>query len=351
MGDGPYDADLELLDSVWNSIDDSLHTTAAYAYTDFDTPEAVFLPPFSDHGWDDDLNGLYDYLVVNVTIEVFDPGYYTVESEVRDYWYWTYFGEYDFSSVFAAGVYDIPLLYPSPPMSESSLDGPCYVYFNLYYENFTLVDADTYLTGSYLYSDFEGPPAAFAAPHDDSAYDSDSDGYYNQVNVTLYIECFETGLYDLEVWVYDMSWNEYAVIHETVSLTAGMTVSYTVIIDGAYIYSSGDTGEFYLDMYLYENGTTNELDYDYYYTDYYYYWDFDIAGAIIDSFYDFGRDTDSDGWYNELVFTVYIDPLVHRGLPAGGRHLRRLLRLDDGRVRGRAHDRGRPVRLGGGAHR
>ena len=264
LGDGPYYVYLDLRDRLWNPIDSSSHTTGALAYADFDTPAAMFVLPFSDYGRDDDLNDLYDYLVVNVTIEVFDPGYYTVESEMYDDWYWTYLGEYDYSGMFIAGVYDIPLLYTSSPINQSSLDGPCELYLDLYFENFTLTDEYDYLTGSYLYSDFEGPPAAFAAPHDDNAYDSDSDGYNNQINVTLYIECFETGLYDLEVWVYDMSWNEYAVIYETVSLTAGMTVSYTVIIDGAYIYSSGDSGEFYLDMYLYEYGTTNELDYDYY---------------------------------------------------------------------------------------
>jgi len=126
MGDGPYDAYLELYDGVWTYIDDSSHTTAAYAYTDFDTPAAMFVPPFSDYARDDDLNGLYDYLVVNVTIEVFDPGYYTVESEMYDDWYWTYLGEYDYSGVFAAGVYDIPLLYPSSPINQSSLDGLCH---------------------------------------------------------------------------------------------------------------------------------------------------------------------------------------------------------------------------------
>jgi|GEM_PF-6994529 len=309
LGDGPYDISLELYDNYWNYIDYSSHTAAALAYTDFDPPMAMFFPPFSDYALDDDLNGLYDYLVVNVTIEIFDPGYYTVTSDMYDDWSWTYLGEYDYSGVFAAGVYEVQLLYPSPPISQSSLDGPCYLYLDLYYDNSTWVDYDNHLTESYLYSDFEGPPALFLAPYSDNAYDSDSDGYYNQINVTLYIECFETGLYDLEVWVYDMSWNEYAVIYETVSLTAGMTVSYTVVVDGAYIYSSGDTGDLYLDMYLYENGATSELDYDYYYTDYYYYWDFDVAGALIDSFYDFGRDTDADGLYNELVFTVYVDPL------------------------------------------
>ena len=213
------------------------------------------------------------------------------------------------SSDLDVGVHEVKLEFPSIPINWSSLDGPCDVYLDLYDDTYTSVDDDEYLTGSYLYSDFEGPGAWFNPPHGDFAEDTDSDSYFNQVIVAIYLDCVYTGLYDLELWVYDMGWNEYAVVYETVSLTSGMPVSYIFTIDGAYIYSSGDWGEFYLDMYLYDNSSGYMTDYDYYFTGTYYYWDFDVVDANIDSFDDFGRDTDADGLYNELVFTVYIDPV------------------------------------------
>ena len=92
MGDGPYDIYLDLYDRNWNYLDGSSHTTAALAYTDFDTPMAMFLPPFSDYARDDDSNGMYDFLVVNTTIEVFEPGYYTVAGEMYDDMWGTYLG-------------------------------------------------------------------------------------------------------------------------------------------------------------------------------------------------------------------------------------------------------------------
>ncbi len=268
----------------------------------------MFLPPFSDYARDDDGNGLYDFLVINTTFEVFEPGYYDVEGELYDDWYWDYIGYVENGSYLEAGEYDVQLLFHSIPISESNLDYYCYAYIYLVYDNSTTVDSATHYTEWYLYSDFEGPGAVFAPPHLDYGDDTDSDGYYNNVVVDIYIECFETGLYDLEAYVLDPWWYDFITVRETLSLTGGTTTYYSIELDGEAIRANGISGEYYFDLYLYANDTGIQNDYDDYYTDYYYYYDFDMVGGYIDYVSDYASDTDLDGYYNEVVIYADIYP-------------------------------------------
>ncbi len=308
MDDGPYEFYIVLYDGDWRFMDSAYHYTDPYAYTDFDPPMAMFLPPFSDYARDDDGNGLYDFLVVNTTIEVNEPGYYTVEGNLWDVNTWDDLGYVENGSYFSAGTYDVRLEFPAMPINQSVLDYYCYVDLNLVRDNSTTVDSYDYYTDYYLYSDFEGPGALFVTPFGDTAVDTDADGYYNHVDVTLYIECYETGLYDLEISVLDPWWYDFITVYETVSLTAGLTVLYTLQLDGDDIRENGISGEYYIELYLYSNATGVELDREYYYTDYYYYYDFDPVGLYIDYCDDFGRDLDSDGYYDELVVVAYLYP-------------------------------------------
>lgn len=309
MLDGPYNLRLYLYDTDWSYIDYDTHTTSSYLYTEFDPPEAMFVLPFSDYAPDEDLDGLYDSLIVNVTIEVFDAGYYTVFTSLYDWDWGSWLGDEEYSAMFTAGVYELQLEFSAAAINESTLNGICYLEGTLYLDNYTYISYVYYETASYVNTDFEGPGAVFVTPFDDYAEDTDLDGYDNHVIVTLYLECFETGLYDLEVWVYDFDWDVFDEVYDTVSLTAGMTVSYAITIDGAYLYSSNDWGDLYLEMYLSENSTSDEVDYEYYYTDTYYYWNFDPVGAYYYDYYDYGSDLDSNGYYDELVIELYIEPL------------------------------------------
>lgn len=307
--DGPYHVVVYMYDNDGYYIDYDEFDTSSYLHTDFDEPVAVFSPPFSDYGRDDDSNGLYDVLVLNVSIEVFDAGYYTVYADLEDTYWGDWISSAEYSGSFAPGIHEIQLVFPAPEINESYLDDTCYVDLSLYYENWTWVSDIGYTTAHYLYTDFEGYPVEFSPPHDDYAEDTDSDGYYNHVVVTIYIQCNEAGLYDFETWVYDPWGYDFAYIFETVSFDLGVN-EYVVLLSSDDIYDSGRSGWYDLEMYLYDNSTSLLIDSEWYETDeYYYYWEFDPVGAEIDYIDDFGRDTDSDGRYNEVVITMTIDPL------------------------------------------
>jgi hypothetical protein len=310
MIDGPYQVYFWLYDRDGYAIDSATHETSAYLYSDFDEPVAMFAPPHDDYGRDDDSNGMYDFLVVNVSLQVYEAGYYTVEADLEDSFWGSWISYQEYSEYLDAGAHVVQILFPAGEVNESALDDTCEVYMTLYLNNSTWVANEYYTTDHYVYTDFEGLPVEFLPPHDDYAEDTDSDGYYNNLVVTIYIECYETGLYDLTVWVYD-PWGYFMRdIHETVSMDSGTTYEHVIMLTSDEIRSLGRSGYYYFDLYLYDNGTAVEYDYDYYTTDqYYWYDDFDPVGAYFDSVDDFGRDTDSDGRYNEIVVTLSLYPL------------------------------------------
>jgi hypothetical protein len=309
LHDGPYRVVVYLYDNDGYYIGYSEFDTSSYLHTDFDEPVAVFSPPFTDSGRDDDANGLYDVLVLNISIEVFDAGYYSVYADLEDSYWGDWIASAEYSGSFAAGVHDIQLVFLAPAINQSFLDDTCEVTLNLYYYNSTWVSDFDYTTAHYVYTDFEGYPVEFSSPHDDYAEDTDSDGYYNHIVVTIYILCNEAGLYDFEAWVYDPWGYDFAYIFETVSFDLGVN-EYVILLSSDGIYDLGRSGWYDFEMYLYDNSSSLLIDSEWYETDgYYYYWDFDPVGAEIDYMDDFARDTDSDGRYNEVVVTMVIDPL------------------------------------------
>ncbi len=230
MGDGPYEFDIWLYDESWRMMDSDTYFTDAYLYTDFDPPAAMFLPPFSDYARDDDADGMYDFLVVNTTFEIFDEGYYGVTAELYHGSTWDYIGYSVSGSYFTPGVYDVQVLFISTMINESGLDYYCYVDLFLEFENWTTVDDYySYETQWYVYSDFEGPDAEFVTPFGDldEAVDTDSDWYFDYVEVSVPITCTETGLYDIDIHVWDPWGYDFATVTDTTTPTTTTTTTST----------------------------------------------------------------------------------------------------------------------------
>ena len=59
-------------------IRDNPYVTSVYNYLDFQLPDIKLLNEYSDEGVDDNNNGLYDYLLVDIRLDVNKRGYYTV---------------------------------------------------------------------------------------------------------------------------------------------------------------------------------------------------------------------------------------------------------------------------------
>jgi hypothetical protein len=308
LENGTFSVDIYLYDSGWNYLGYERHTTSTYNYTDFDTPEAIFFPPHSDYARDDDSDSHYDYLVLEVVLQVYDEGEYTVEADLEDDWgYSVSYAEH--ADAFVAGTHIVELLFPGWEVGSAGMDGPYYAHIYLYNYYGASIDYNYHETSAYARSDFEGMPVEFLPPHDDYASDTDGDGYYNELTIEITINCSETGYYDLEIYVEDSSWPyEFHHEYETLYMEDGETATYLISFDSYSIRSNGVNGRFMLDLYLYNSSTYYEYDYDYYETQYYWVGDFDPIGAFFEPPYDdYGRDDDSDGQYDFIVVTVPIN--------------------------------------------
>jgi len=153
--------------SSWNTsvLDTSNLTTCA--------GPALLTPPHADSGLDANANGFFDYLVVDVNVSVGLSDTYFLSAELRS-------GD-GATSIWSVSNY----FYPNPGPATfpnyfdgtaiflTGLDGPYRVELSLYDSFGGLLDNGTYITGAYLHTEFDPPPAYFTPPHSDVSQDTD----------------------------------------------------------------------------------------------------------------------------------------------------------------------------------
>ncbi len=309
--DGPYFVDIYLYDYYGELIDTYYgFETYGYLYDDFDPPAAYFAPPHSDSPVDDDdSNTQYDALVVSASVAVEEAGIFVLEVNLHEVNWGTFIEEMSVEVTLDAGLQTVDLIFDAMAINLTGLDGPYVVYMDLYTEIGDWLDFDLHYTATYLADEFEGPRTSFVEPPDEATVDSDGDTLYNSLVVTAYIECFETDTYVFEAGVYDPWYNQVQHVSETLSLTEGTTIAYNISVPSKVIYLTGISGNWYFDMHLWDSESEVENDNSFYTTSYYYYYDFDPYGAYFGTMTDSARDTDSDGYYNEVVVNVTVDPV------------------------------------------
>lgn len=194
--DGPYTVDLRLFESGSGlRFDTDSYTTASYSHLDFDGPPAAFAPPHSDFGLDTDSNGLFDYLVVNASLQVSDPGLFEIEGSLREA-NLSLLGVASNITSLATGPQIVPLWFAGAGINLSRVDGPYTVELTLRdLATSTIWDEDSHNTTAYSYVLFEGPPAVFAPPYTEFGLDTDGNGLFDHLIVNATLQVFKTGTY------------------------------------------------------------------------------------------------------------------------------------------------------------
>ncbi|MCJ2512793.1 MAG: hypothetical protein LN409_05555, partial [Candidatus Thermoplasmatota archaeon] len=147
-------------------------------------------PPYSDNGLDTDLppDGLFDHLVVNVSINVTQPGDFILVSELRDNAGIIYITDAFNFTWLDVGVHVVPLWFTGYAIRLSGIDGPYVVNMGLLNDTFALIDSGSYLTGPYLAQDFQTTPAGLLPPHSDHGMDTDSDTLFNFLVIDVAVD-------------------------------------------------------------------------------------------------------------------------------------------------------------------
>jgi hypothetical protein len=163
--DGPYSLRyLALQDGRDMPLDFVLdaYKTAAYNHTEFRRTEAAFGDVFSDHGLDTNGDGLLEFLIVEVPVDVTVPGNYTLAGYLYDHDNREVVSGTS-GSYLDAGLQSMAIAFDGPGIFTHGLNGPYeFRYAVLYDENGSLTDilGKAYTTVPYKYTDFQRPEAS-----------------------------------------------------------------------------------------------------------------------------------------------------------------------------------------------
>jgi hypothetical protein len=238
--DGAYTVDIDLV-----SADGLLATE------EFVTPEmnhSAFgevpgrLIGVADQGIDDDGDGLFDRLSVQIDLDAAGDQEFTVEAAIFD----------SPGHVVSAGATSVPGDAVGPITIDfdgrslaTAADGPYYVWVDVYDQSGALVGAEGYATAAYTSDQFEAPPVRIAGPFAEVAEDTNGNQAIDVLTITARATIQEAGEYELHALLCDPEGQPVDSIVNTVALVAG-TQDLPLGFDGPTIGANGLDGPYLL---------------------------------------------------------------------------------------------------------
>ena len=156
------------LNSKWVKIDEAEYYTKTYNWTEFQRPPAEFNDVYSDYGEDTDGDGLYDFLVIEVGMNVTKAGRYRVWGELYENGTYHWVDYATKSTYLCEGNQTIQLKYSGIEIRDNGYNGTYDLkYLGLYsewkeddYKYWKEIDYRyyAYTTGYYNYTDFQEFP-------------------------------------------------------------------------------------------------------------------------------------------------------------------------------------------------
>ena len=309
--DGPYHAHMTLYDGWDIEQDTDIHYTAAYAATEFMLPPGQFGTTHADGVVDTDADGLFDTLFINATVVANYDWSFRVYANLYDssYNYMMYAQNY---TDLLAGTSSVSLEFDAWDVYELGQDGFFYadLYLYAYVDgSWIYFESDSHMTGDYTLSQFERKPILFSTPINDYANDTNSDGYYNFLEVSATVDVAIEGDYTLIGILQADTWRP---VIETITINAHLTAGLHTIdfyFTGWMINANGDSDD--MDITLEAWSESFLVDSETYLTDYYYYDDFERKPILFSTpINDYANDTNSDGYYNFLEISATVDVAV-----------------------------------------
>ncbi|MEE9489436.1 MAG: hypothetical protein V3V91_03250, partial [Thermoplasmata archaeon] len=138
-----------------------------------------FTPPYTDYGNDIDGDSYYNYLVFNASVQIDEADTYLIDGILYDGGGGLITNPDIITQFLDVGSHVIPINFEGIDIYNSGENGPYTVNLALYDTMWNTLDADTALTNSYLYTEFQHPPAVFDPPHYDYGLDVNSNSLYD----------------------------------------------------------------------------------------------------------------------------------------------------------------------------
>jgi hypothetical protein len=164
---------------------------------------ARFNDVYSDYGEDTDEDGLYDYLVVNVGVNVTEAGNYTIGGALTYLIFSKFYTtDYDSNTTYLnEGNQTVQLRFRGCKccrLFKETLNGTYFLFEWLLYSDAGATDEGLYMTSGYNWTEFERPPAEFNDIYSDHGEDTDGDGLYDYLVVNVGVNVTEAGNYSVK---------------------------------------------------------------------------------------------------------------------------------------------------------
>src|SRR5437870_1105113 len=216
-----------------------------------------FAPPHSDSGYDANGNGLFDFLLVNASVQITAPGNFTVSGTLHDAN--NTLQIYNLTSAgLPAGPANLTIWLDGRPINQSGIDGPYTVDLILFNENFSLLDIGTHTTQPYSHLDFDPVPAFMTPPHPDSGQDTNANGLFDLLNVDVQVQVNVPANYSASAFLHAANFTLALFAFASAFLPIGPG-SILVSFPGVPINQSGVDGPYTVELQLSQAGSSSVL--------------------------------------------------------------------------------------------
>ncbi len=309
---GPYSLRLELRNTdTWKLLDSiSDYETSAYSYDNFDAAAAsINTSGITNWGNDTDNDDKYDYLDVNVSINVGSDGYYRLEGELysdTSGWQWIDNTE---TYTYLEATDDLAILhFDGVKIRNKGLNSPYKARIELRQDGRMIDSYEPYQITGYSYDEFQQSGAEIMSVSDYKTGAGDL-----QVNVT--VNCSTSGYYWLGADLHKQTnwnweWISWQSNNGNDEFDANEERNITIVFSGQTIQNSEIDGPYHIRLELRDVATWTEQDMiEQYTTDEYSYSEFATPDVTLVSVEDWGNDTveDEDDLYNYLELNVTVD--------------------------------------------
>jgi len=236
-------------------LDTYTYSTALYWHDDFQTAPGKFDPPHVDYGLDTNGDTLYDYLVVDVAVNVTMAGTYEVHAHLRDSW-WSIVDEKTNRTSLLEGNNTVEMRFTGWMIRDNGVAGPFTVLLWLYDDDGRLMDTGTNSTAAYASTSFAPAPAQVVGPLEYYAVDADGDGLYDTLVGNVTINVATAGTFLVYGYLYDGAWATVSIKGLWAQLDVGTSVV-QVSFPGWLVYANGYNGTYWIYGYVSDSDRNN----------------------------------------------------------------------------------------------
>lgn len=296
----------------------SAHTTQVYDYNEFDIPGAILTGRYSDRGADTDSDGKFDQVIIDVEVNVTQPGYYSINlylravaSELSDpSGFWGSTGD-----SWGTGVQNISVAIETPYFYSWRLNSPLRIStVTVHNSDYKTIDqaSSPYTTRVYNYHEFDIPEAFLTGIYGDRGADTNSDGKFDLLLIDVEINVTQAGAFELFISlrssVSSVIFGSYSLWGSIGGALSSGVQNISIPLETQSIYSWRLNTSFIIQhIEIYAEYSVDQA-YNAYTTQIYHYTEFDRPAVVLTGdYWDEGVDTDASGKFDQLMISVGVD--------------------------------------------